>query len=130
MDKADEVLALVGVLWFLPPPARTPIAEGMHGLGVRVHPELATSAMVTDSNSPGMGNHAAKAPMAKQALDFLRETQPDLAAKIQVAQQDPAARARLAAELRAKIGADNSTLRTEGAKIVAEFDKAVEDATA
>ena len=129
MDKADEVLALVGVLWFLPPPARTPIAEGLHGLGVRVHPDLATSVMVTDA-TPGMGNHAAKAPMAKQALDFLRETQPDLAAKIELAQQDPQARAKLAAELRAKIGADSSTLHSEGAKIVADFDKAGKDASA
>lgn len=122
MDKADEVLALVNVLWFLPPPARTPIADGLHGLGVRVHPELATSVMVTD-NTPGLGNHAAKAPMAKQALDFLHATQPDLAAKIQVAQQNPEARARLAAELREKIGADTSVLREDAAKLVAEFDK-------
>jgi hypothetical protein len=121
VDKADELLALVSVLWFLPPPARTPIAEGLHGLGVRVHPELATSVMVSDT-TPGMGNHAAKAPMAKQALDFLRETQPDLAAKIQVAQQDPAARARLAAELRAKIANDVPELREQGAAVVAEFN--------
>lgn len=122
MDKADELLALVGVLWFLPPPARTPIAEGLHGLGVRVHSELATSVMVTD-NTPGLGNHAAKAPMAKQAFKFLQETQPDLAAKIQVAQQDPSERARLAAELRAKISADTSAMRDHGAAMVAEFDK-------
>jgi hypothetical protein len=105
----DEVAAIVGVLWFLPPPARVPIAEGMHGLGVRVHPELATSLVVAEE-APGLGNHAARAPMAKQALQFLEETNPELAARIKAAQTPHAKRA-LADELRPKIAADIATLQ-------------------
>ena len=120
MSKLDEVAAIVNVLWFLPPPARTPVADGLHGLGVRVHPELATSVMITDATT-GMGNHAARAPIAKQALDFLWETQPDLAEKIRIAQSDPQQREKLTAELRSKIAADTSSLRDEGAKLLAEF---------
>ena len=115
--SAEEIAAIADVLWFMPPPARVPVAEGLHGLGVRVHPELATSVMVTDNSAAGMGNHAAKAPIAKQALAFLEETNPALAAQIRVAQANPAARERLVTELRDKIGADVAVLQNEGAKL-------------
>jgi hypothetical protein len=122
VSAADEIVAIVDTLWFLPPPARVPIAEGLHGLGVRVHPELATSVMVTD-DTPGMGNHAPRAPLAKRALDFLEQSNPDLAAKITAAQADPQAKHRLAAQLREQIGADIPALREQVDVSVAEFDQ-------
>ena len=120
--NADEIAAIVDVLWFLPPPARVPIADGLHGLGVRVHPELATSVMVTD-DTPGMGNHAPKAPLAKRALEFLEQSNPELAAKIAAAQTDPQAKHTLAAQLRDQIGADIPALREQTTAAVSEFDQ-------
>jgi hypothetical protein len=44
---ADEVAAVAAVVgFFLPPPARKPIAEKLCEFGVRVHPELATKELV------------------------------------------------------------------------------------
>ena len=118
--SAEEIAAIVDVLWFMPPPARVPVAEGLHGLGVRVHPELATSVMVTDNSTPGMGNHAAKAPIAMQAMAFLEETNPELASRIRVVQGNPAAREKLVAELRDKIGTDVAVLQDEGSRLESE----------
>lgn len=89
--RVIDVRALADVLWFLPPPARAMIADKLHGLGVRVHPELATLELQREGPKQ-MGNHAPqtvvkKAPPEVKAamLDILREANPDLAARIDTA---------------------------------------------
>lgn len=69
-----EVRALAQVLWFLPAPARAPIADKLHGLGVRVHPELATL-KIERTGPAALGNHAQQEPVKidrDSALRFLR----------------------------------------------------------
>lgn len=73
--RIDEVRMLAGLLWFLPPPARTEIADKLHGLGMRVHPELAT--LELERLGPrSLGNHAPTRPVkrtvAEAGLDTLR----------------------------------------------------------
>jgi hypothetical protein len=89
--RVIDVRALADVLWFLPPPARAMIADKLHGLGVRVHPELATLELQREGPK-AMGNHAPqtvvkKAPPGVKAamLDMLRQANPDLAARIDAA---------------------------------------------
>lgn len=60
-----EVLALADVLWFLPRPARRAIADKLHGLGVRLHPELATLKVET----PGPKQFANITPQHVVAID-------------------------------------------------------------
>lgn len=73
-ERVSEVRALAQVLWFLPPPARAPIADKLHGLGVRIHPELAT--LQLERQGPAMmGAHAAQEPVKidrEAGLRFLR----------------------------------------------------------
>lgn len=73
-ERVAEVRALAQALWFLPPPARAPIADKLHGLGVRVHPELAT--LQLERQGPAMmGAHAAQEPVKidrEAGLRFLR----------------------------------------------------------
>lgn len=72
--RVFEVRALAKALWFLPPPARAPIADKLHGLGVRIHPELAT--LQLERQGPAMmGEHAAQEPVKidrEAGLRFLR----------------------------------------------------------
>lgn len=89
--RVIEVRALAEVLWFLPPPARAMIADKLHGLGVRVHPQLATLELQREGPKE-MGNHAPqqvvkKAPPEVTAamLDVLRQANPDLAARVDAA---------------------------------------------
>lgn len=63
--KVLEVMRLADVLWFVPRPARRPIADKLHGLGVRVHSELASLAVET----PGPGQLANVTPQHVVALD-------------------------------------------------------------
>lgn len=67
-NRVIEVLALADALWFLPRPARRPIADKLHGLGVRIHPELATL-FVEDT---GPANLAAAMPQHVVAMDKTR----------------------------------------------------------
>lgn len=73
-ERVFEVRALAKALWFLPPPARAPIADKLHGLGVRIHPELAT--LQLERQGPAMmGEHAAQEPVRidrDAALRFMR----------------------------------------------------------
>lgn len=90
--RAAEVRALAATLWFLPPPGRGFIADKLHGLGVRVHEELAT--LVLEREGPAsMGNHAPMRVIAKESvnegLDALRQVNPGLAAQIDAARNDP-----------------------------------------
>lgn len=39
--RVVEVLVIADVLWFLPTQARRPVAAKLHGLGVRLRPEMA-----------------------------------------------------------------------------------------
>jgi hypothetical protein len=70
-----ETRAIAEVLWFLPRPARHPIADKLHGLGMRVHPELATLQVET----PGGKQFANITPQNVVKIDresgvkFLRE---------------------------------------------------------
>lgn len=107
-SKAVEVRAIADVLWFLPPPARAPIADKLHGLGVRVHHELATLQLEREGPKQ-MGNHAKQRPVKidkDTGLQFLRSTGDpklvDLADRIENAQtpeQIRAERERLAPDI-------------------------------
>ncbi|OCB59149.1 hypothetical protein A5722_05185 [Mycobacterium vulneris] len=107
-----EVMALADVLWFVPRPARRPIADKLHGLGVRVHPELATLQVET----PGPKQFANITPQHVVAIDktkgleFLRgaaeqtgdRNLADLADRIEAADTEEkmaAERARLAPQI-------------------------------
>lgn len=72
--RVIEVKALAERLWFLPPPARTPLADKLHGLGVRVHPELAVLKLEREGPKQ-MGNHAPSRPVKidkESGIAFLR----------------------------------------------------------
>lgn len=80
-ERVSEVKALAERLWFLPAPARAPLADKLHGLGVRVHPELATLRLERDGPKY-LGNHAPQRVVKidnETGLKFLRSTgDPDL----------------------------------------------------
>jgi hypothetical protein len=89
--RVIEVRALAETLWFLPPPAKGMIADKLHGLGVRVHPEAATLELQREGPKE-MGNHAPqtvvkKAPpeVVSGMLDVLRQANPDLAERMDAA---------------------------------------------
>jgi hypothetical protein len=100
-ERVLEVRAIASRLWFLPPPARNPIADKLHGLGIRVHPELATLELKREGPAE-LGNHAPQYPVSKtadqQGMEVLRTVDPALAAKIDAyhADRDIAARIRAA----------------------------------
>ena len=48
---------LAGTLWFLPPPARGPVADILGAKGFRLHPNLAVKQLVR-AGEAWMGNHA------------------------------------------------------------------------
>ncbi len=64
-QRVLEVLAIADVLWFVPRPARRPIADKLHGLGLRRHPELATLTVET----PGPAHLANVTPQHVVAID-------------------------------------------------------------
>lgn len=91
-DRITEVRELSETLWFLPPPGRRMIADKLHGLGVRVHSDLAT--LVLEREGPKeLGNHAPQRIVQKGSLDEdmakLRLLNPSLAARIDAARADP-----------------------------------------
>lgn len=99
-QRITEVRDLATTLWFLPPPGRRMIADKLHGLGVRVHPELAT--MMLEREGPKeLGNHAPQRVINKTSvnedLDNLRKINPALAAQIDAARTDPVMQAKIAA---------------------------------
>lgn len=99
-DRIIEVRALAETLWFLPPPGRRMIADKLHGLGVRLHPELAT--LVLEREGPKeLGNHAPQRVVKKQSmnedLEKLRAINPTLAARIDGARADPVMAEKIAA---------------------------------
>ncbi|MCG7592380.1 hypothetical protein [Mycobacterium sp. PSTR-4-N] len=57
----QEIAALAGTLWILPPPARTMLAEKLHPFGTRLHPELAVKTLVREGD-PRQGNWAPMVP--------------------------------------------------------------------
>lgn len=87
-DRVLEVRAIAALLWFLPPPARNPIADKLHGLGLRAHPELATLELHREGPAE-LGNHAPQHPVSKtadqQGMEILRSVDPALAEKIDAA---------------------------------------------
>lgn len=87
-QRVVEVKALAEGLWFLPAPARAPLADKLHGLGYRVHPELAVLRLEREGPKQ-MGNHAPQHPVkidTETGLDFLRSTgNTDLADRIEAA---------------------------------------------
>lgn len=103
--RVVEVRSLAEGLWFLPRPARAPIADKLHGLGYRRHPELATMQIETD----GPKEFANVAPQHVVKIDqdtgiqFLRESgNHELADRIEAAQtekQRAAERDRLAPKI-------------------------------
>lgn len=95
---------LGNALWFLPAPARGPLAEGLYELGVRVHPELATKQVLT-SGAPGLANHSPRRLVSiksqEEGMDFIRQFKPDLAAKMDAARTDAQKQA-VMADIRAR----------------------------
>lgn len=85
-ERVDQCRMLAKALWFLPPPSRAKIADGLYGLGVRVHPELATKELLADG-PPGLGNHLRQELVSinsdDRLLGFLRQHNPELAADIE-----------------------------------------------
>ncbi|OCB42139.1 hypothetical protein A5721_28940 [Mycobacterium vulneris] len=125
-----EVMALADVLWFVPRPARRPIADKLHGLGVRVHPELATLQVET----PGPKQFANITPQHVVAIDktkgleFLRGAAEqtgdpnlaDLADRIEAADTEEkmaAERARLAPQIPDAVRLVGERLDTAGGSI-------------
>lgn len=90
-QRVVEVRDIAQTLWFLPPPARREFADKLHGLGVRVHPELATHELLREGPIE-MGNHAPQRVVKKTAteegMDVLRQVNPELAARIDAAHAD------------------------------------------
>lgn len=112
-QRITEVRDLAETLWFLPPPGRRMIADKLHGLGVRVHPELA-SLQLEREGPKELGNHAPQRVVKKSSMDegmiALRKVNPVLAARIDAAKADPAMAERLAA---AKTAAEQEALGAE-----------------
>lgn len=112
-QRITEVRDLAETLWFLPPPGRRMIADKLHGLGVRVHPELA-SLQLEREGPKELGNHAPQRVVKKSSMDeglaALRQINPELAARIDAAKADPAMAERLAA---AKTAAEQEALGAE-----------------
>lgn len=91
IGKLDQCRMLAKCLWFLPPPARAPIADGLYGLGVRVHPELASKELLADG-PPGLGAHLpqrlANIKSRADSMAIIRQINPELADKIDQAETE------------------------------------------
>lgn len=112
---ATEILLIANTLWFLPGPARHHFAGGLHSLGVRVHPELATKRL--DSRDPaGMGRHRRMelVDATDSARAALAEFNPGLADAVAAAGDDPAARH----ALRAQLAASNTGVLGDAAGLI------------
>lgn len=102
-----EIAAIAAALYFLTPPARTQIAPGLHALGMRMHPELATKQLVREGPA-WLGNHAPQRLESLGAMDALRIVNPTLVEQIEQARATAAT-------------GDPSASQELGAKIVADF---------
>lgn len=107
-QRVTEVRALAEGLWFLPRPARAPIADKLHGLGYRRHPELATLKVETEGPREFANiapQHVVKMDQIDRdaGIEFLRGSgNTELADRIESAQteeQRAAERARLAPKI-------------------------------
>lgn len=102
-DRVDQCRMLAKALWFLPPPARAKIADGLYSLGIRVHPELATKELLSDG-PPGLGNHLRQELVSidsnEKLLGFVRVHNPELASAIEGA-TTPAAKQAVMAQIMA-----------------------------
>lgn len=110
-ERILEVRAIASVLWFVPPPARNPFADKLHGLGLRHHPELATLELQREGPAE-LGNHAPQHPVSRRSADTegmeaLRAVDPELVAKIEAAHKNRDVMARIAA-IKAPIGEDRA----------------------
>lgn len=108
-ERVVEVRAIAAVLWFLPPPAKNQIADKLHGLGLRLHAELATLEVQREGPA-ALGNHAPQTVVSKksvttESMDALRAIAPDLVEKIEAAHKNRDVMGRIAA-IRAPIGED------------------------
>lgn len=124
--RVTEVRAIAELLWFLPPPGRMMIADKLHGLGLRSHPDLATLQLEREGPVQ-LGNHAPQRVVKKTSVNedmaALRQINPALAARIDAARADPdiagriatattaGAQEALARELGIDLGGDIATLR-------------------
>lgn len=120
--RVTEVRAIADTLWFLPPPGRMMIADKLHGLGLRTHPELATMALEREGPVQ-LGNHAPQRVVKKSSLNegmaALRQINPALAARIDAARADPSMAERIAAATTA--GAQEAIARDLGIDINADI---------
>ena len=108
-QRVVEVREIAGLLWFLPPPARNQIADKLHGLGLRHHPELATLEVQREGPAE-LGNHApqfvvSKKSASSESMEALRAVDPELVAKIEAAHKNRDVMARIHA-IKAPIGTD------------------------
>jgi hypothetical protein len=87
-DQLDQCVMLGKLLFFLPPPARAPIAQGLYEMGVRVHPDLATKDVMF-TGPPGMGQHrmgrVVDIKTARDGMEVIKQFTPDLYDKMQAA---------------------------------------------
>lgn len=103
VDKLGQCVLLSKALWFLPPPARTKIAEGLYGLGVRVHPELATEQLMV-AGPAGLGAYRPRSPVSikvRDNMDVIRQVAPALADRMDAATTETQ-KQQLLAEIRAQ----------------------------
>lgn len=122
IEAAHEAAAIAKLLFFLPAVARTKFAIDLHALGLRAHPELAVKKLVSDGPD-WLGNHAPQRLDridGGQAMRVLSQINPDLAAKVAAAQEDPAAAAELGEQLQSTISGSVDALRTEVESVSAE----------
>lgn len=138
-SRVQEVRDIAATLWFIPPPGRMMLADKLHGLGVRQHPELATLELEREGPVE-LGNHApqrvVKKAVVSEGMDALRKINPSLAARIDAAQADPDMASRIAAAntagaqeaLAKEFGIDIAKdLKTVGDKIGTEIPLADDD---
>ena len=127
-SKLDQCAMISQALYFIPPPARAPIAVGLYDLGMRLHPELATKGLV-QLGPAGMGAHRRQRLVdvnsQRDGMAFLRDNMPALAAKIEAA-TTPAAKQAAMADIQREypeIVAQAGTLvNTRVAEIEAEIE--------
>lgn len=109
--RIEQVRAIADALWLLPPPARREVADKLFGLGIRMHPDLATLEIERDGPA-AMGNHRPSRPVSKKSstaetMDMLRSVQPEMVAKIEAAHKRDDVLERMAA-IKPKIGEDKA----------------------
>jgi hypothetical protein len=103
-ERIEQVRAMAKQLaFFLPPPARAPIADKLFGLGFRLHTELATAELSAPEGPKEMGNWRAQHVQQRSLEGFLEFADKELYERYMAAQTDEQ-KAVLREEIRHKYG--------------------------